>query len=59
MRKYKTFRNDQTYKNNVPRAVAYIDFHFEGGRLCILFLGGREGGSTLLRKKLLFHYKTS
>jgi hypothetical protein len=38
---------------------AYIGFHFGGGRLCIWFLGGKEGGSTLLRKKLLKHYKTS
>jgi hypothetical protein len=34
-------------------SVVYIGFHFGGGRLCIWFLGGREGGSTLLRKKLL------
>jgi hypothetical protein len=33
--------------------VAFIGFHFGGGWLCIWFLGGKEGGSTLLRKKLL------
>jgi hypothetical protein len=31
-------------------AVAYIGFHFGEGRLCIWFLGGREGKNTLLRK---------